>query len=82
VRETLGEDTCDARRSLSDPGTPGAADVDRRPPRPGPAGPCSFDKGIASLYPQYKYRVSGGMHIDQQPDQGDNLRASRGLVQQ
>jgi hypothetical protein len=64
VRETLGEDTCDARRSVSDPGTPGVADVDRRrPPRPGPAGPCSFDKGIASLYPQYKYRVSGVMYM-------------------
>lgn len=62
VRETLGEDTCDARRSVSDPGTPGAAaaaaaGVDRRPPRPGPAGPCSFDKGVASLFPQYRYKV-------------------------
>jgi hypothetical protein len=44
VRETLGEDTCDARRSVSDP------DVydDKR----GPEGPCSFDKGLRSTYPQ------------------------------
>jgi hypothetical protein len=56
VRETLGEDTCDARRSVSDPNTPrGGAN---RPPRPGPAGPCSFDKGLSSTYPHFKYRVS------------------------
>jgi hypothetical protein len=55
VRETLGEDTCDARRSVSDPNTPRAGA--NRPPRPGPAGPCSFDKGLSSTYPHYKYRV-------------------------
>jgi hypothetical protein len=55
VRETLGEDTCDARRSVSDPGTPGVQAG--RPPRPGPAGPCSFDKGLSSTYPSFKYRV-------------------------
>lgn len=72
VRETLGEDTCDARRSVSDPSIPTTAVVDttegggsddsgssnNRPPRPGPPGPCSFDKGLATLFPQYKYRVS------------------------
>lgn len=57
VRETLGEDTCDARRSVSDPNVPAAASSSNRPPRPGPPGPCSFDKGLSSLYPQYKYRV-------------------------
>jgi hypothetical protein len=63
VRETLGEDTCDARRSVSDPSTPAAAAVhtarggSNRPPRPGPAGPCSFDKGLSSTYPSFAYRV-------------------------
>jgi broad specificity phosphatase PhoE len=48
VRETLGQDTCDARRSVSDPNfsSDGA-----------PESPCSFDKGLATTYPQYKYRV-------------------------
>jgi hypothetical protein len=62
VRETLGEDTCDARRSVSDPNIPSAATSSssgtNRPPRPGPKGPCSFDKGLSSTYPHYKYRVS------------------------
>jgi len=61
VRETLGEDTCDARRSVSDPNIPSAAGSSsgsNRPPRPGPPGPCSFDKGLSSLFPQYKFRVS------------------------
>uniref|UniRef100_A0A383VY91 Uncharacterized protein n=1 Tax=Tetradesmus obliquus TaxID=3088 RepID=A0A383VY91_TETOB len=48
VRETLGMDTCDARRSVSDPNANA---------KPSPQGPCSFDKGLASSYPQYKYRV-------------------------
>lgn len=48
VRETLGEDTCDARRSVSDP---------NESPEDAPQSPCSFDKGLASTYPQYKYRV-------------------------
>lgn len=48
VRETLGEDTCDARRSVSDPNS--SADS-------APESPCSFDKGLASSWPQYKYRV-------------------------
>eukprot|EP00878_Enallax_costatus_P000755 GHUV01000873.1.p1 GENE.GHUV01000873.1~~GHUV01000873.1.p1 ORF type:complete len:419 (+),score=142.48 GHUV01000873.1:272-1528(+) len=48
VRETLGEDTCDARRSVSDPN----AAADRAPEEP-----CSFDKGLQTLYPQYRYKV-------------------------
>lgn len=65
VRETLGEDTCDARRSVSDPNIPGVTTATtsssssaNRPPRPGPKGPCSFDKGLSSTYPHFKYRVS------------------------
>ncbi|KAF6258773.1 histidine phosphatase superfamily [Scenedesmus sp. NREL 46B-D3] len=46
VRETLGMDTCDARRSVSDPNS-----------NPAPQEPCSYDLGLASSYPQYKYRV-------------------------
>lgn len=48
VRETLGEDTCDARRSVSDPNSLTESK---------PQSPCSFDKGLASSYPKYKYRV-------------------------
>lgn len=67
VRETLGEDTCDARRSVSDPNIPNIAtsgsSSSNRPPRPGPKGPCSFDKGLSSTYPHYKYRVSSSDSI-------------------
>lgn len=71
VRETLGEDTCDARRSVSDPGTPSlaAGRSNRRPPRPGPPGPCSFDKGLASTYPEYKYKVCGADAVLQMQQQ-------------
>lgn len=50
VRETLGEDTCDARRSVSDPNHAANRAVD-------PEEPCSFDKGLETLYAQYKYKV-------------------------
>lgn len=45
VRETLGEDTCDARRSVSDPDHAEAS------------GPCNFKQGLASKFPQYKFPV-------------------------
>ena len=67
VRETLGEDTCDARRSVSDPNVPRQAgagsDSSNRPPRPGPPGPCSFDKGLASTYPHFQYKVGGHLGV-------------------
>ena len=45
IRETLGSDTCDARRSVSDP--PGGGKPD--------TGPCAFDRGLKSKYPQYDF---------------------------
>ncbi|GBF97521.1 hypothetical protein Rsub_10444 [Raphidocelis subcapitata] len=51
VRETLGEDTCDARRSASDP----PKDAVRR--RRGGDAPCEFDRGLRSSFPGFKFRV-------------------------
>lgn len=45
IRETLGSDTCDARRSVSDP--PGGGKPE--------TGPCAFDRGLKSKYPQYNF---------------------------
>lgn len=45
IRETLGSDTCDARRSVSDP--PGGGKPD--------TGPCAFDRGLKSKYPMYDF---------------------------
>lgn len=58
VRETLGEDTCDARRTVSDPPSGDDDDDDgpykkKGPPEP----PCKFDKGLRSKFPDYKFRV-------------------------
>ena len=39
IRETLGEDTCDARRSASDPTADDDIDGDS-------TGPCSFQNGL------------------------------------
>lgn len=47
-RETLGEDTCDARRSVSDP--------DQTHPEK-LVGPCSFERGLASKYPNYTFPI-------------------------
>ncbi|KAF8061943.1 Cnot4 [Scenedesmus sp. PABB004] len=54
VRETLGEDTCDARRSVSDPN---AAPGGNGGGGAGPQSPCSFDKGLASSWPDFDYPV-------------------------
>lgn len=45
IRETLGSDTCDARRSVSDPAGGGKPDT----------GPCAFDRGLKSKYPAYDF---------------------------
>lgn len=45
IRETLGSDTCDARRSVSDP--PGGGKPE--------TGPCAFDRGLKSKYPAYDF---------------------------
>ena len=45
IRETLGSDTCDARRSVSDP--PGGGKPD--------TGPCAFDRGLKAKYPMYDF---------------------------
>lgn len=45
IRETLGSDTCDARRSVSDP--PGGGKPD--------TGPCAFDRGLKAKYPVYDF---------------------------
>lgn len=45
IRETLGSDTCDARRSVTDP--PGGGKPD--------TGPCAFDRGLKSKFPQYNF---------------------------
>nr|QOL01232.1 putative extracellular protein TR9_040 [Trebouxia lynnae] len=49
IRETLGSDTCDARRSVSDP--PGGGKPE--------TGPCAFDRGLKSKYPTYDFPVLG-----------------------
>lgn len=42
ARETLGSDTCDARRSASDGNR-------------GSLGPCEFKRGLRTLFPEYKF---------------------------
>jgi broad specificity phosphatase PhoE len=75
VRETLGEDTCDARRSASDPSPAAAAQAaaagagSSSSASSGSAssdsssasikGPCEFDKGLRTLFPSYKFDVVG-----------------------
>lgn len=51
IRETLGEDTCDARRSASDPDSS----------KPFTGGPCQFEEGLRTKFPQVRVllRVSG-----------------------
>lgn len=53
IRETLGSDTCDARRSVSDP--PGGGKPD--------TGPCAFDRGLKSKYPQYSFPGRGCISV-------------------
>lgn len=62
VRETLGEDTCDARRSASDPPKGGGAAAAASSTKGGKGGqapqpPCAFDKGLRSKFPNYKFKV-------------------------
>lgn len=58
VRETLGEDTCDARRSASDP--PASASAFSSSSSSSSAkGPCEFDKGLRTLFPSYTFDVVG-----------------------
>lgn len=48
VRETLGEDTCDARRSVSDPD----------PERPSKLeGPCPFQAGLKRKFPSFSFPI-------------------------
>lgn len=49
ARETLGEDTCDARRAASDPqdGDPGHL-----------IGPCQFTIGLRNKFPEFEFPVS------------------------
>ncbi|KAG1671171.1 hypothetical protein FOA52_010107 [Chlamydomonas sp. UWO 241] len=49
IRETLGEDSCDARRSVSSP----ADDDDPSSLE----GPCEFDQGLAKKYPKFRFPV-------------------------
>ncbi|PNW82765.1 hypothetical protein CHLRE_06g293150v5 [Chlamydomonas reinhardtii] len=51
VRETLGEDTCDARRSASDP-KPGDKEKLQ--------GVCKFEQGLRTRFPQFEFPVSPG----------------------
>uniref|UniRef100_A0A7S3R9Z3 Phosphoglycerate mutase-like protein n=1 Tax=Dunaliella tertiolecta TaxID=3047 RepID=A0A7S3R9Z3_DUNTE len=44
VRETLGEDTCDARRSVSDP-------------NPELFGPCFFKEGLKTRFPMFDFPI-------------------------
>mmetsp|Transcript_13165 Transcript_13165/g.23201 ORF Transcript_13165/g.23201 Transcript_13165/m.23201 type:complete len:351 (+) Transcript_13165:85-1137(+) len=56
VRETLGEDTCDARRSVSDPD----------PAATGSVGPCTFKQGLRTKFPQFEFPVvdkQGGLGL-------------------
>jgi broad specificity phosphatase PhoE len=48
IRETLGSDTCDARRSASDP-----------PHGKPKCGPCEYDQGLRSKFPNYTFPVEG-----------------------
>ncbi|MEW5305032.1 MAG: hypothetical protein WDW38_001951 [Sanguina aurantia] len=56
VRETLGEDTCDARRSVSnpDPNHPSALE-----------GPCDFAVGLRAKFPQFEFPIVGGKGDDE-----------------
>mmetsp|Transcript_5462 Transcript_5462/g.10235 ORF Transcript_5462/g.10235 Transcript_5462/m.10235 type:complete len:356 (+) Transcript_5462:61-1128(+) len=49
IRETLGEDTCDSRRSASDPGSKAGV----------APGPCSFKEGLTTRFPQFQFPVVG-----------------------
>ena len=72
VRETLGEDTCDARRSASDPDPRergGAAAAAAR------EGPCPFEHGLRSKFPDYRFDVVGG---EEEGEAGGGARGGNG----
>jgi len=48
IRETLGEDTCDARRSMSNPDPQHPEELE---------GPCDFRDGLAKAYPMFKFQL-------------------------
>jgi hypothetical protein len=62
VRETLGEDTCDARRSASDPparrneGGDGGDD-DGGDDDDEEDGPCDYERGLRTLFPEFDFKV-------------------------
>lgn len=50
-RETLGRDTCDARRSASDPDPDHPGDLE---------GLCPFDRGLRTKWPKFDFPVVQG----------------------
>ncbi|KAL6753985.1 histidine phosphatase superfamily [Haematococcus lacustris] len=46
ARETLGEDTCDARRSVHDPDSKGDLE-----------GPCSYEQGLRTKFPEFDFPI-------------------------
>lgn len=70
VRETLGEDTCDARRSVSDPD----------PQQRQPFGPCQFDQGLRSKFPQFKFPVIGSKGRGAEEEDGFGLLSDNDLM--
>lgn len=48
IRETLGEDTCDARRSMSNPDPAHRERIQ---------GPCPFDEGLAKRFPYFNFKI-------------------------
>ena len=66
-RETLGSDYCDARHSVSDP-------PDGHPSK----GPCDFQHGLNSTYPQYSFPGAGlGAQLGWWGPQGAMLQGMR-----
>jgi hypothetical protein len=51
IRETLGEDTCDARRSKSEP----TSETE---------GPCDYRHGLEHLYPEFEFPVVDEQYRD------------------
>lgn len=69
VRETLGEDTCDARRSAGDP-------QDEDPDHL--IGPCQFTLGLRSKFPEFSFPISpkhGDKHKDEYDSDDSDLGA-------
>ncbi|GFR49914.1 hypothetical protein Agub_g12022, partial [Astrephomene gubernaculifera] len=73
VRETLGEDTCDARRAASDPEHAEEAEAEEE--EAGVGGSlepvCRFKKGLRSRFPQYSFPITPPKARSSQGEDGE-----------